>query len=732
MIKKNCSFLVIIFFSCSMSQGQSVKTFTDEDYSHAASMLPNNVSRLVDNDIRPQWLSDGSLWYTSMTENHVDFVLFNPVNGKKTTAASRKELLGEASVNQEYNRRYREEVPSPDGKYIAFIRNWNLWLRESATGKERALTTDGIENFGYATDNAGWKHSNRPVLSWSPDSKKIATFQQDQRHVSNMYLVKTKVGAPELVQWKYPLPGDKDIIRIYRIIIDVSKEPAAIIRLKLASDARRGTLCDDISCEGGFDDVVWSEDAAKLVFVSTSRDHKQENVRMADCETGEVKDIFQETVPTQYESGQGTINWTFLSGTSEIIWYSERSDWGHLYLYDASTGTLKNQITSGNYVVRQVLKVDRKNRLIYFIGSGKEPDTNPYYRYLYRVDFSGKKLALLTPGKGDHSISFSPDGKYFTDSYSQPDAPPVHEVRDIKGKLVATLERTDISRLTATGWKPPEIFTVRSSDDRWDLYGLMFTPSKLVNTLKYPVIVYIYPGPQGGSVGSWSFQAARSDCQALAELGFVVIQLEGSCNPDRSKSFHDVCYGNMAENTLHDQVSCLKQLSERYSFLDLEKVGIWGHSGGGFAAAAAMFKFPDFFKVGISESGNHDNRNYEDDWGERYIGLETYDKKGVSNYENQANEIYARNLKGKLLLVHGGMDDNVPPYNTYLVVDSLIKADKDFDLLILPNARHGYGSDSYYMMRRRWDYFIRNLMMGIPPKEFIIKVEPDPRLNAGL
>lgn len=732
MIKKIGPLLVIILFSCSLSKGQSIKTFTDTDYIHAASMLSNNVARLVDNDIRPQWLTDGRLWYTSMTENRVDFVLFNPVNGKKTTAASRKELLGQASVNQEYNRRYREEVPSPDGKYIAFIRDWNLWLRESATGKERALTTDGIENFGYATDNAGWKHSNRPVLSWSPDSRKIATFQQDQRHVSNMYLVRTKVGAPELVEWKYPLPGDKDIIRIYRIIIDVTKEPAEIIRLKLASDARRGTLCDDISCEGGFDDVVWSEDAARLVFVSTSRDHKQENVRMADCQTGEVKDIFQETVPTQYESGQGTINWTFLSGTNEIIWYSERSDWGHLYLYDASTGTLKNQITSGDYVVRQVLNIDRKNRLIYFIGSGKEPDTNPYYRYLYRVDFNGKKLTLLTPGKGDHSISFSPDGKYFTDSYSQPDVPAVYEVRDIKGKLVAILEKTDLSRLTATGWKPPEIFTVRSSDNRWDLYGLMFTPSKLVNTLKYPVIVYIYPGPQGGSVGSWSFQAARSDCQALAELGFIVIQLEGSCNPDRSKSFHDACYGNMAENTLHDQVSCLKQLAEKYSYLDLEKVGIWGHSGGGFAAAAAMFRFPDFFKVGISESGNHDNRNYEDDWGERYIGLETYDKNGVSNYENQANEVYARNLKGKLLLVHGGMDDNVPPYNTYLVVDSLIKANKDFDLLILPNARHGYGSDSYYMMRRRWDYFIRNLMMGIPPKEFIIKVEPDPRLNAGL
>jgi dipeptidyl aminopeptidase/acylaminoacyl peptidase len=249
--------------------------------------------------------------------------------------------------------------------------------------------------------------------------------------------------------------------------------------------------------------------------------------------------------------------------------------------------------------------------------------------------------------------------------------------------------------------------------------------------MKYPVIVNIYPGPQGGSVGAWSFQAARGDNQALAELGFVVVQLEGSCNPLRSKSFHDICYGNMGENTLNDQISGLKQLEEKYKFLDLERVGIWGHSGGGFAAAAAMFKYPDFFKVGISESGNHDNRNYEDDWGERYIGLETRDNNGISNYEHQANQVFAGNLKGKLLLAHGGMDDNVPPYNSYLVADSLIKANKDFDFLLLPNARHGYGSDRYYMMRKRWDYFVINLLKAVPPKEYLFKIEPDPRIKAG-
>ena len=693
-------------------------------------MLYDNVSKLIDNDIQPDWLPDGRLWYRSMTENHVEYKLFNPADGKKETAASRKELFAKASIKQEAEKGSPDMVLSHDGKYAAFIRDWNLWIKEVATGKDKALTSDGVENFGYATDNAGWKHSDRPVLSWSPDSKKIATFQQDQRHVSNMYLVTTKVGAPELHEWKYPLPGDPDIIRIYRVIIDITKD-AGIVRLKMSSDARRGTLCDDISCEGGFDDVAWSDDSKQLVFVSTSRDHKQENVRIANCETGEVKSIFEEKVATQYESGQGSINWKYLSKTGEIIWYSERSDWGHLYLYDAINGTLKTRITSGNYLVRKVVNVDQKNRVIYFVGCGKETNSNPYFRYLYRVDFSGKNLSLLTPGKGDHTVSFSPDKKYIIDSYSQPDVPPVNEVRDVKGKLIATLEKTDISRLAATGWIPPVPFTVKSADNRWDLCGLLFTPSNLTATMKYPVIVNIYPGPQGGSVGSWSFLAARGDNEALAELGFVVVQLEGSCNPDRSKSFHDACYGNMGENTLNDQISGLKQLQEKYKFLDLERVGIWGHSGGGFAAAAAMFKYPDFFKVGISESGNHDNRDYEDDWGERYIGLETRDNNGISNYEPQANQVYARNLKGKLLLAHGGMDDNVPPYNTYLVADSLIKANKDFDFLLLPNAQHGYGSDRYYMMRKRWDYFVQNLLKAVPPKEYLFKIEPDPRIKAG-
>ena len=655
----------------------------------------------------------------------MEYVLIDPANGNRKTGPDKKSILPDTTTATAATGGRRRGGGllsiSPDGKKSAFIKDWNLWVGDIATKKETQLTTDGIKDYGYATDNAGWTHSDRPIMLWSPDSKKIATFQQDQRHVSNMYLVTTNVGAPKLEAWKYPLPEDKKIIQIERVIIDVEK--TQLIRLKTPPDDRRGTLSDDIASGSPYDDNFWSTDAGKLVFVSTSRDHKTEKIRIADAVTGDVKEVFEEKVATQYESGQGAINIRYLDKTNELIWYSERDDWGHLYLYDITTGQLKNQITKGAFVVTQLLKVDEANRVLYFNANGREKGRDPYFSHFYRVNFDGSNLSLLTPEDGNHAVSISPDGKYFTDNYSKPTMPPVAVLRDMQGKLITTLEKTDISKLTATGWKAPEPIKVKSSDGKWDLYGLMFTPKDFDKTKKYPIVNYIYPGPQGGGVGSRSFSAARSDHQSLADLGFIVIIIDGACNPNRSKSFHDACYGNMGSNTLDDQVAGIKQLASTRPFLDLDKVGVWGHSGGGFATADAMFTYPDFYKVGISESGNHDNRNYEDDWGERYIGLMEKGIDGKTNYEKQANQINAGNLKGKLMLVHGGMDDNVPPYNTYLVVEALQKANKDFDLVVFPNARHGYGAESYYMTRRRWDYFAKNLMGAEIPKEF--KINPN-------
>ncbi len=726
-MKKNILVLAVSMMAILNATAQSdKKVLTSKDYEAATKALGFNTNKLVyRNNVNPNWLPDGKLWYTVSIPGGVEFVLIDPADGSRKTGPDKKSILPDALDTKAAGGSRRRggfgiESLSPDGKKSAFIKDWNLWVKDMDTKKETQLTTDGIKDFGYATDNAGWTHSDRPIMLWSPDSKKIATFQQDQRHVSTMYLVSTNIGAPKLEEWKYPLPQDSAIVKIHRVIIEVDNPK--VIRLKIPADEHRGTLSDDIASSGGYDDNVWSTDATKLAFISTSRDHKVEKVRIADAATGDVKEIFEEKVATQYESGQGAINFNYLQATNEIIWYSERDDWGHLYLYDATTGQLKNQITKGAFVVTRLIKTDEKNRVLYFEANGREAGRDPYFSHFYRINFDGKKLQLLTPEDGNHNVSLSPDAKYFTDSYSKPDVPPTAVLRDMNGKLIATLEKADISKLTATGWHAPEPITVKSRDGKWDLYGLMFTPTTLDKTKKYPIINYIYPGPQGGGVGGRSFTTARGDHQALAELGFIIVVIDGTCNPDRSKSFHDVCYGNMADNTLEDQMAGIKQLAGTRPYMDLDRVGVWGHSGGGFATAAAMFRYPDFYKVGISESGNHDNRNYEDDWGERYIGLMTKDAAGKNNYEDQANQNFAKNLKGHLLLAHGNMDDNVPPYNTYLVVQALEKANKDFDLIIFPNARHGYAAESTYMMRRRWDYFVRYLQGAEPPKEFVIKM----------
>src|SRR5580704_1517014 len=613
----------------------------------------------------------------------------------------------------------RNELLSPDGKTGAFISDYNLWARDVATNKETQLTTDGVKDFGYATDNAGWIHSDRAVLVWTPDSKKIATFQQDQRGVGEMYLVETKVGHPKLEEWKYPLPGDDVITTIQRVIINL--DGPKVTRLQLPPDQHRSTICDDVQCRGGeWADVEWSADASHIAFVSTSRDHKKEQLRVADAATGAIRDVLDETAATQFEAGQGKVNWHYLPASNEVIWCSERDGWSHLYLYDLATGKLKNQITSGDWTVMQLLRVDEKNRKLYFLANGREKDNNPYFAHFYSIGFDGKGLELLTPENFDHQVTLSPSGQFFVDSYSTPDVPPVTVLRDQNGKLVATLEKTDISRLLAAGWKPPVPVVVKARDGVTDIYGLMYQPTNLDRSKKYPIVNNIYPGPQGGSVTNWAFADARGDSQALAELGFVVVQIEGMGNPGRSKKFHDFYYANLVDNTLPDQIAGMKQLAEKYPWIDLDRAGIWGHSGGGFATADAMFRYPDFFKVGIAESGNHDNREYEDDWGERYQGLLVKNADGSTNYDDQANQSLAKNLKGHLLLAHGTMDDNVPPYNTLLVVDELIKANKDFDLLLLPNQHHGYGSATLYMTRRRWDYFVRYLLGAEPPHEYAL------------
>jgi len=532
-----------------------------------------------------------------------------------------------------------------------------------------------------------------------------------------MYLVSTAAGHPQLQSWKYPLPGDETVSTIQRVVIDVDSKQA--VRLKMPPDQHRSSLCDNLVCRGGdWNDVQWAPDSSSLAFASTSRDHRRTVLRVANPSSGEVRDVLEETVKTFFESGNGRVNWRYLPASNEVIWFSERDNWGQLYLYDLQSGKLKRQITSGDGNVTQLLHVDTKDRVLLFQAVGREPGRDPYFTHCYRIGMDGGAPELLTPEDANHDISMSPSGRYFVDNYSKPDLPAIAVVRGADGKLIADLERADITRLLATGWKAPQPITVKGRDGVTDLYGLMYRPTHLVSGRKYPIVNHIYPGPQTGSVGNRSFSVARGDAQALAELGFVVVEIDGMGTPWRSKKFHEAYYGDMADNTLPDQIAGMKELARRYPWIDITRVGIYGHSGGGYATAAAMFHYPDFFKVGIAESGNHDNRVYEDDWAEKWMGLLENRGDGFSNYESQANQNFASNLKGKLLLAHGTMDNNVPPNNTLLVVDALIKANKDFDLLMIPNAAHGYGDAANYMTRRRWDYFVRNLLGAEPPTEY--------------
>jgi dipeptidyl aminopeptidase/acylaminoacyl peptidase len=707
---------------------------TAADYARAEKFLaPSLAGLVVGGTVAATWLPDERLWYRNQTTTGTEIVVVDPVKKTRTAFAdcaaagvdcsAAPDAGGRGGGRGGGGRGGRGGGPpssdgkplsvSPDGTRAVFVRDWNLWARDMTTGAERALTTDGVKYFGYATDNAGWSSSDRAIVSWSPDSKRVATQQQDERNVGEMYLVNTVVGHPTLRVSKFPLPGDPVMAMLHRVVIDT--DTGKVTRLQMEPDFHRATLGDDVS----MNDYNWSPDASKLALASVSRDHKHVWLRVADTATGTVRTVFDETVPTQFESRTG---WSVLWATNEVIWHSERDNWGQLYLYDLQSGKLKNQITTGEGPVMQIARIDEKSRTLWFGANGREKGQDPYFLHFYRTGLDGKGLVALTPEDGTHTLQLSPSGRHFVDTWSKPDAPPAVVLRDGGGALVMPLEKADVSKLLATGWKPPMPIRMTAADGKTDIYGLLFRPTNFDPTKKYPIVNNVYPGPQTGSTGSRAFTPARGDRQALAELGFIVVTIDGRGTPGRSKAFQDAYYGAMGrDNTIPDQIAGMKELAQKYPWIDLTRAGIWGHSGGGFATTTALFRFPDFFKAGIAESGNHDQRTNEDDWGERYQGLVVRNADGTDSYDAEANQNFAKNLKGRLLLAHGTMDTNVPPYQTMLVAEALIKANKDFDLILLPNQNHGYGTASNYMMRHRWDFFVKWLMDTDPPKEYQIK-----------
>ena len=729
-----------------VAQAQDVqrRVVTAADYDRATRMLAPALNGLVvGGTVDPNWLPDGRFWYVRTTLSGTENVLVDPARGTREVVATppggarpatpaqggrgggrgggggnNVQITRDCGVNVTGLSGPPPVSMSPDRSKAIFICNWNLWVRDVATGQERQLTTDGVKDFGYATSNAGWTTSAAPSLSWSPDGKKIATQIQDERNVGEMYLVRTPVegGHPTLRAWKYPLPGDEHVAMITRVIIDV--ETSKVTKLLMPPDFHRAMSEDDID----MGEYLWSPDSKHLGLVSTDRFHKWSTAKLADVTNGEVRALFTESEKTHVQT---RVQWRILWDTREVIWYSQRDGYAQLYLYDLDSGKLKNKITDGPGMVTGIARLDEKTRTLWFNAVGKEKGQDPYFSHLYRVGLDGKNFVSLTPDNGTHTAQISPDGKYVIDTFSQPDVAPETTLRNAAtGALIMPLEKADISKLVATGWKPPMQIKMTASDGKTDIYGLLFRPTNFDPNRRYPIINQAYPGPQSGSVGSRAFSAARGDRQALAELGFIVVSIDGMGTPNRSKAFTDAYYGAMGRhNTIPDQIAGMKELAKRFPWIDIEKTAMWGHSGGGFITADALLRAPynDFFKVGIAESGNHDQRQYEDDWGERYQGPLVKNPDGTDNYAIEATQNHAAGLKGRLYLIHGGMDNNVPPYNTYLVADALIKANKDFDLLIIPNAGHGFGAASNYVMVQRWNYFVRHLLDAEPPRNYVVR-----------
>lgn len=766
---------------------------TASDYASAARLLPQETEKLILRTVdAPTWLPDGRLWYRTRTAAGFALVVIDPSRRTRVRifdhAKLARSLVRAAAGNdavddvafdsvrlmddacalqfQVGQDRWQcdlkgnacmrlaplddETCRSPDQQREAFVRDHNLWVRDVATGRETALTTDGIEHFGYGTDNSGRQHSRRPCVLWSPDSRRIATIQQDERACGAMYLVRAQRGHPALERWKYPMPCDLHVPAIHRLIIEV--ESGRQVRLQMPLDlVRSASWLGVASSNDGRLEAQWSGDSARLSFISVSREHRRALLRVASASTGKVRDILEETARAYYECAPSARhalrfqhgNWRCLDARREVLWYSSRSGWSHLYLYDQRTGALKNSITEGEWNVAAVVHVNERDRQIYFVGVGRERGRNPYFEHLYRIGFDGRGLVLLTPEDAAHDICFAPSGEYFVDTYSKPDEAPVSVLRDCNGRVLMTLERADISRLVAAGWRPPVQITVNARDGKTILHGLMFKPSHFDQRRSYPIVNAIYAGAIVGSVIPWgrmpqwgAFAPAHGllgDAQALAELGFIVVMIDGLGTPLRSRDFHEVGYGDYGDATLPDQVAAMKQLSQRWSWIDTNRAGIYGVSGGGYRAARALLAYPEFFKVGVAMAGNHDPLSYQDEYSEKFIGLCQPTADGTPNYDAMANMPLAKNLQGKLLLMHGMMDSNVAPYHTLLLVQALIEADKDFDLLLLPHQTHALeaGAVGRYVIRRHWDYFVRHLLGVEPPRHAAAERDPVEELQLG-
>ena len=737
-----CSLVLFLIGGSAMAQG------TLEDYKRAYALRDSfSRQRVYYSDVNPQWIGDShKFWYLRHTPEADEYVLVDADKQKRTSLFNRQRLAKElsAATGREVNadrlrmdrmrvtegidtlrfvydrknwafairkgklldegkvsepRRGRQRhwmevddekggnpVLSPDRKYEAFIRNHNVYVKELATGKTRALSLDGTLGNYYSS-----------YIQWSPDSRYLFSTRIRPAEKRYVYYVESSPKdqlQPRLHKQEYAKPGDELRFKV-----------PCIFEVENGRTVIPSTALFDKQYELFW--FRWTEDSKAVTFEYNERGHQTYRLLELSAETGEVRTVVEEKSET-FVNHQRMFR-QFLNGGKELVWMSERDNWNHLYLYDYAQGRVKNQITRGEWYVREVLHIDEQKRQVYFTASGMTEGEDPYLVKYYRINLDGTGLVHITPDEGTHRAYFSRDRKYVVDTYSLVDKAPEAALRSVEnGQLLMPLEKADISSLEAAGWRAPEVFTAKGRDGKTDIWGIIMRPTNFDPAKKYPIIEYIYAGP-GSHYVPKNFIPYNNNMTALAELGFIVVQLDGMGTSFRSKSFEDVCYKNLKDAGFPDRKAWIRAAAEKYPYMDIERVGIFGASAGGQESTTAVLLHPEFYKAAYSSCGCHDNRMDKIWWNEQWLGYPVGDQyKEGSNVEN------AHLLTRPLMLVVGELDDNVDPASTMQVVDALIKANKDFELVVLPGVAHTMGES--YGEHKRFDFFVRNLMGVQPPK----------------
>lgn len=656
-----------------------------------ADRLPITRLTLMENQGVVEFSALSSVWRFSSSTGELNRLRSDdssePDENQKNRATAKRDA-GRARSGQKGTR-------SPDGKWIAWVKDHELYLRPGDASVTDTAETQGILLGKCGSDDSSYDDRQ---ISWSPDSRKIVALRTtpgQQHDVSFVESSPEDQVQPKLHTHQYLKPGDR-IPQAWPHLFDVETKKEIPLDNELFANPWMTPPR-----------IEWAPDSGRFFFTYNQRGHQVLRVISVDADNGKADAIVDERSDTFIDYAYKQYR-RILHDSNELIWMSERDGWNHLYLYDLASGTVRNQITKGEWVVRRVDHVDNEKRQIWIRASGIYPEQDPYYIHYCRVNFDGSGLTVLTEGDGTHSVSWSPDRKLLIDTYSRVDQPPVTELRSGEaGKLICELERADWSRLRETGWRAPERFTAKGRDETTDIYGVIFRPTNFDETKKYPVIEKIYAGPHGSFVPK-EFSEYFS-AQALAELGFIVVQIDGMGTSNRSKAFHDVCARNLGDSGLPDRIRWIKAASAKYPSMDIDRgVGIYGGSAGGQSSTRAVLAFGDFYTVAVSDCGCHDNRMDKIWWNELWMGWPI-----GPHYVEQSNVTNAHRLTGKLFLTVGELDRNVDPASTMQVVNALIKADKDFDLLVVPGAGHGVGETDYAKRRRR-DFFVRHLMGVVP------------------